>query len=287
MIMKKTLLGLLVLAMIFAVAGCYRADSVSGRGFYAPYRILDADVPFADNLHTAQFDKVERLEEDRFDRQYFRYTTFSASLWCEIEVHVICQKANDTSFFYYPDDCYLIRASESEDFSNAAIAAFKARNDWGLPLVDEKMYQISASWYRDIIYQNDMEELLHAYFGLSEDDHVLFNGLEIKDGERQLFYVHISYGAEEQNGKDTKKNYLLVYDCNEPQPIVAVEEVSVALECQDIMREFRRNWFEARKLSATDTMFSRHCFRCGSCQLGNRTKVVCRSKSMRHVMGRK
>lgn len=282
--MKKTLLGLLVFVMIFAAAGCYRADSVSGSGFYAPYRILDADVPFAGNLHTAQFDRVERLEADRLGRQYFRYTTFSANPWCEIEAHVICQKADDTSFFYYPDDCYLIRATKSEDFSGAAIAAFKARNDWDLPLEDEKMYQISASWYRNIINQNDMESLLRAYFELSEDDHVLFNGLEIQDGERQLFYVHISYGAEDQNSEEVEKNYLLVYDCNEPQPIVAVEEVPVTLECQDLVREFRSNWFEARKRSVMDTLSSRHCFRCVRCQSVDRTKVVCRSRSMRHAV---
>ena len=64
---RKLACVLLATVMLLCTAG-YRTDSVSGSGFFEAYQILNADVPFAGNLHTAQFDSVKELDEDNFGR---------------------------------------------------------------------------------------------------------------------------------------------------------------------------------------------------------------------------
>ena len=138
----------------------------------------------------------------------------------------------------------MISASNEEPLSSTTIAELKERNDWDLPLDEDKMSRVSFSWYQDVVSQDDMEKTLHNFFQLNEEDSVIYNGLEMIDTTQQLFYVHVYYCDEFGSGQNSK-DYLLIYDSSKSQPIAAIQEVEATLDCQDAVNSFRMTWFES------------------------------------------
>ena len=246
--MKKLLYAFL-LTVIFLCTGCL-PNYVNVTGFYAPYYILSADMPFADTMNTAQFDNVEKIEEDIYGRCYYSYKTYSTAFHYEIEIHVISQKETKTEIDYYPDYCYIARESEGDPFSEEDIARLKERNDWGKPLNVEKMRQIPNDYQDDILTAGEigtLENFLCDYIDVEEGYDVYVDAMGINDSNQQMFFCHV-YGLNDVSKSDQYETmtpcYILVYQKSDTQPIVAIEEIEPTLDCQDFMHNFRLTWFE-------------------------------------------
>lgn len=91
------------------------------------------------------------LETDGEGRTLFYYNEGRSSYW-----HIlIAQKSDEEKVYYYPDDCYLshpwldeylLTIDEQSDLNNMVyecipeeeLSAFKALNDWGMPINEDK-----------------------------------------------------------------------------------------------------------------------------------------------------
>lgn len=242
--MKKVLLSiyLMVVAVVFSACA---PGSVAATRLYEPYYILGANMPFADTLTAGHWDTVKELEQDSYGRRYFRYSTFSSDIYQHIEIHIICQKTESDNAYYYPDYCYIFRAKDSDPFTQEDIALLKERNDWDSPLDEDKMYHCSINASRPrtpLLYPKELEPIVQDYLNLSTDYGVASMGLEIREGHQQLFLVCV-YLKDSPSSQDKYVRYLLVYDQNETQPIIAMEEIEFSFDCQDVIHDFRMTWF--------------------------------------------
>lgn len=243
--MKRIWILLLMFATI--LCGCHQRGSVAGMGLFEPFRIADANIPLADNLHTHQFDKVEELEADKYGRRYFSYSTWSVSIQSNVEIHIICQMTQDNMAFYYPDYCYQIRRSEEPPFSEEDIAQLKAWNDWDCPLSEERMYSVSVSAYHeDIAYEDDVRSAVLDYLMLDNSYGVNCNGLESKGGEEQMFVAHVFPRDSTGKATDAGTIYLVVYSSEQPEHILMCQEVNEPLSCQEQSSLFREAWLNSK-----------------------------------------
>ena len=252
--MKKKALFVVLLTVVLQCAilfmGCHNFVDVTG--YYAPYHILNADMPYSNNMHTSKFDKVEKLEEDSFGRCYYSYRTPSTMVeYYELEIHVICQKETKMDIYYYPDYCYMARGSRGNEnagvsaeaeFSEEAIAQFKELNDWDKPLDEGRMRQIPNDYQRPIIYDVSLEPILLDHLNVEAGSYAVVNDMEINDRNQQMFFCLIVEKTDQ--GESVAKYYALVYQKSDSQPIVAIEEIKHTLDCQDAMHNFRITWFE-------------------------------------------
>lgn len=240
--MKCKHLYILLVVIIF-LAGCSRRESVKDTGFYAPYHIADANVPFADNLYTTQFDRVEKIEQDKYGRQYYSYQTYSILLNAQIEIHLISQLEENGVAYYYQDVCYLIRKIEGESFSEEDILQLKERNDWNCRLDMQKCSTISTDeWRSDLVYEDTFQEILLEYLGLNSNYNVLCHGLEHLSDNQQLFIAKVFCRDTQTQELTYEKLYILVYENRRKQPIAICEEMELSLECQEMIQTFRGTW---------------------------------------------
>lgn len=252
--MKKRALCVVLLTVMLLCTilfmGCHNFVDVTG--YYAPYRILNADMPYSNNMHTSKFDKVEKLEEDSYGRCYYSYRTPSTMVdHYELEIHVICQKETKTDIYYYPDYCYMARGSRGNEeagvsadaeFSEEAIKQLKELNDWNKPLNEGRLRQIPNKYQKSIVFYLDLADILRDYLNIDEETYVIVNDMEINDRNQQMFFCRV-FEETEQDGS-IAKDYVLVYQESDSQPIVAIEEIEHTLDCQDAMHNFRITWFE-------------------------------------------
>ena len=243
--MKQLILLLLILSIM--ISGCHQQGTASATGLYEPYRIADANIPFADNLHTSQFDRVVELEQDDYGRGYYLYKTKSRMLGSSIEIHIISQPTKDNHVFYYPDVCYLIQHEGDAVVSDVEVAELKNQNDWNLPLVEEKMYSVSYSEAtKDLAYEEEMCADVLKYFELNEASHgVICNGLEIVKGYQQLVAVMIAPRNQGTNTSEDVVYYLMVYRIDAKQPIIKCQQIDPEQHIQEQIINFREAWFTA------------------------------------------
>jgi len=237
--MKKIIVYLLVFAILFL--GCYQFGTPDATGIYAPYYILGANVPFADNLHTSQWDRVTLLEEDSYGRRYYAYTTPSIVLQCNIEVHVICQtESEDHQYGYYQDLCYIMRKADSDSFSDTQIAKLKAQNDWNSPMAAQKIsyatHNANNVKSRSKSYLN---HLILDFLGLSYSHSVITNDMEQISPNVQLCFVRIV--AKNLNDLSEDRFFLVLYH-TQPYSIITCEEVGFSWDYQETIQQFRSTW---------------------------------------------
>lgn len=237
--MKRRFLGVIALLAAMTISACYYPGTPAETKLYAPYCILKTNVPFADNLHTTQWDNVSILEADDYGRHYYSYKTYSKMLQCHIEIHVINQTETDNmQYSYYQDRCYMI-CRENETFSEEEIIQLKVDNDWGLPIVNEKLsYTDYETCNFRIAYDENVSLDLLEYLNLDDSYGVLSNPMESISDKAQLFFASV---FSKQEGSDDSRYYLVVYQTDETQPIIACEEIPLTLKCQDSIRDFRES----------------------------------------------
>ena len=145
------LISVLLLTLLFT-ASCYT-------GYKGEYPELCsaawANLPMASgvssNGEVVHDPDVIVLETDGEGRTLFYYYEGRSSYWNIL----ITQKSDEEKVYYYPDDCYIshiwnedyyLTIDEMSDLndmvyeciSEEEISAFKALNDWGMPINEEK-----------------------------------------------------------------------------------------------------------------------------------------------------
>lgn len=234
---------LISLMLIVTMVGCYQKGTVKDTGLYEPYRIADINIPLADKLHTYQFDRVSELERDGYGRGYFSYKTYSVQIHADVEIHIISQSLQEDAVLYYPDTCYMIRLEDGVPFTQEQIDQFKLLNDWDLPLKEEKTYSVSYSeWYRDIVNEEDICDAVRRYLKLDASYGVLYNGLEMKNGNEQLLFVQVFPRDESSKRSGAGTYYLMIYNDIMYRPIVMSQQVEDPMNCQEQIICFRGEW---------------------------------------------
>ena len=225
--------------MLLVLPACRSLRTVDLTGHFAPYCILEQNVPFADNLHTHQWDYVELLEQDSFGRQYYSYTTPSRSFGCDLEIHVICQTVtDDEQYGYYQDECYMIRKESDASFTDDEISAFKARNEWNIPLAYVKMSYTNLEEYNTwIVWGDDVSDELLKYLKL-DNAFVIVNAMEPISEYEQLYFAYV--GSQENSEQKQLGAYLLLYKKNALNPIVVCQKIEMDPNCQGTVNAFRK-----------------------------------------------
>ena len=231
---KNLVTMFLVILTLQQLSGCYYHGTPDATRMYAPYCIVSQTVPFADNLHTHQWDKVSFVEKDTFGRTYYIYQTPSIILGYEIEIHVICQGELDgREYGYYEDACYMIRGADDISFSEDEIAEFKIKNHWNQLIVPEKVkYTTYESHNLQIANQSEMDLAISQWFEIDNKFSFNCNALEVYD-DKQLFFVAID-----------NKFYLISYHKNSNPPIIFCEEIKYSLSPQEEIRAAREHFKE-------------------------------------------
>lgn len=230
---------ILLLVAIILLSGCHQKGTVGDTKLYEPYRIADANIPLADNLHTSQFDRVTELESDEYGRRYFSYKTYSVLYSSNVEIHIVCQMSRGDNVFYYPDHSYIIRADDGPDFSEEDISELKAWNDWNQPLNEAKMCATSyAQHNEDIANENDIISAVLVYLDLGNSYGVHRNGLEALNKNEQLFVVEVF--PRDSNGKATGTGdiYIILYS-SQIRAVTMCEKIDNPLSCQEQIHAFR------------------------------------------------
>ena len=239
---------ILWLVATIVLSGCHQGGSVGDTKLFEPYRIADANIPLADNLHTSQFDKVAELETDAYGRRYFSYETYSVLYGAQVEIHIICQMTKDDEVFYYPDYCYLIREEDAAAFKEDEIACLKEWNDWNRPLEEDKMYSVSYSEHNEYIANEEEIKLsVLAYLGLDDSYGVNRNGLESLNKKEQLFIVNVFPRDSDGNATGAGDIYIILYNNSQTKSVTMCEKIDDPLSCQERVRAFRESWLDKEK----------------------------------------
>lgn len=240
--MKNRLICSLLFVLLL-LSGCYPKGSVADTGFYAPYYIADVNVPYADHLSSSHFDRVELVEQDSYGRQYFKYKTYSSLLSSNLEIHIICQKAEENLLYYIQDGCYMACKVQDGLFAETDIMQFKSQNDWEMPFKAEKYSTTSNGYNKDLVYEDPFGETLMDYLKLNEEYAVLYNGLEKITDKCQLFIAETFRKKDSSPGEDWKSSYyLVIYETGSPDRILACEQIEFTLDCQELVRQFREKY---------------------------------------------
>lgn len=233
--------------LLIALCGCSFSlpGSPQNTGYIAPYYIAQANVPFADYLHTSRWDYVEKIDEDSFGREYFLYRTYSRFLKKDIDIHIISQKSTKNgNYYYYPDQCYIL-IEAGETLSGTEVSEeLKQQNDWELPLCEDKMALINKRSYLDRTSgQDEMADALRQHLGIGDTYAVLANPMEIlEDGAQVFFAVALSRQETGSEHSHSGKFYYGIYDENAPERIVFCLEASGQLNCQEEIAAFKEEW---------------------------------------------
>ena len=120
-------------------------------------------------MFTNETPRMWIVETDAQGRKLIKYKMFNEITRWMTNAYVICQKTEKNKTFFYEDICYLFEPRnempESGEFesdsadnyvddfetvsvSDEEMAAFKAQNDWNMPLNEEKMS------YREVVAVN-------------------------------------------------------------------------------------------------------------------------------------
>ena len=149
--MKKYGLLVLLLAVMLLLSSCIDpAPEWELTSEELRYACCAHAIP---GMHSDYFDgQIWLMETDVCGRTLIKYRAFDEVTRWWTNAYVICQRITDTQVFFYEDICYLIekREEQTEDgysgaargtvsVSNEQIAELKARNDWDLPINEEKM----------------------------------------------------------------------------------------------------------------------------------------------------
>ncbi len=240
--MKRVSIFEITLAMVVMLAGCGPRGTPAGEKLMHAYEIVAANVPYATNTSSTQFDDAELLEEDIYGRQLIGYKTWYPYIQQNIEIYLICQKTEGEYVYYYMDDCYIVRAEESEQFSEKDVLALKNSNDWDCPLDETKMSKVNIEGKQaHVMYADQSADELKAYLGLDETYGVLANGMEMLSENAQMFYGY-SFLKNDERQEHCEKHYLFVCIDNEDNPVIACKEFEMTFDCQETVREFRENW---------------------------------------------
>lgn len=243
--MYRKLLALFILAIAFCGCTLSRPGTPGNTGFIAPYYIAQANIPFADNLHTSRWDSVEKVCEDSFGREYFLYRTYSRILQKDIEIHIISQKSTeDGNYYYYPDRCYtLLEAGEAMTDTELS-ERLKRQNDWDLPLCEDKMTHINKQSYSDgTASEDEIADALRQRLGIGNAYSVLANPMEILENNSQMFFaIILSRQETESQHSCNGKFYYGIYDENAPGRIIFFLEASGQLNCQEEIVAFKEEW---------------------------------------------
>lgn len=239
---KKFMISVVsVLICVFLFTSCHPPGTVAATGFYDAYHIVSRNVPYADTTFVGQFDKVKKLEEDAYGRLYYSYETYSTSLQTQIEIHVICQKAEEQRAYYYEDYCYMIRKEDDPPFSGNSVAQLKERNDWGKSLNQEKMREVPFDMPNiSVGYEAKCKKAILNHLGLPEDYGCVVHGLEFEESEKQVMFINTFRRTDGRNNIEFDRFYLVVYGMIKNRLVVlACEEIEPIVDCQDMVSDFK------------------------------------------------
>lgn len=255
--MYRKILVLWIMAAM--LSGCVFAASGSpeATGFLAPYYIAEANVPFADNVYPNRWDKVQKLEEDAYGREYFLYETYSRFLNEYIVIHIICQKSTEEgAYFYYPELCYaMFRAAEASAETDAA-EQLKAQNDWGQPLHEDKMACMNKQTYYDLnAGEGVLEAALLEHLELGSSYSALVNPMEILSENTQVFFAEVMLWEDETSAVPAQSTfYYGIYDEDADDPILFCREASGQLDCQSEIMALKQEWQAQSAAASGETL---------------------------------
>ena len=140
--MKKYSLIFLLLAAAFLLVSCVDLSTLECSQEHLDGFCCVSTVP---GTYTENPEDItcELIETDSYGRRLLRYDAYSEITKSRETTFVMCQKSESYGVYFYEDICYLpIKGDDAEASltgGDEELSAFKAQNDWGLPLKEEKL----------------------------------------------------------------------------------------------------------------------------------------------------
>lgn len=269
--MKKALI--LILSIALLLCGCdagYSLISAGASEYIDALSLVQMHVPHIGRM-SLRLDFINLLETDSYNRNLFYYHLSEHAA----AVLLIVQKTEEPMVYYYEDYCYLVKKDiqGSDMFSEEEINSLKEDNDWDKPLDDAKMHSIN--------YLNNPvgAENVDDYFdtikkiraGLEikypektwvtsstgpKSTEIIINGLDTYPGYGQVILADVDFlersvvvddelwdNSEKMQHKWVAQEYYLVlYDTNCADPVVAIEPVESISALRESIISFKYSY---------------------------------------------
>lgn len=162
--MKKTLLFVLVLLILFSLTGCrgYEGYNREDTDLYtiAIYNVL-GNFGYYNNGEVISQPDIDVIEEDDYGRKLFSYFEGSAISTYSL----LMLQFSDDEYVYYYEDSFI--SSQYNDFSDSDIETLKSMNDWNKVINLNKAVKVKITKIKE-----------DSPFKISEDDfEILFKAL--------------------------------------------------------------------------------------------------------------
>lgn len=222
----------------------YRSGSFGAAELDEAYYILNDCTPFL-STHiiedASHWDNAEVLDTDEYGRRLIRYCGRSPYLAVPINWDIsatcllICQKVSGGFAYYYDDICWVGKSIIAEkqlyaEFSEDEVDALKERNDWGLPLENDKMQRVCYTVPLKTPDGTGLEENVFSYLGLSSEQTTALGAWYLKKNDAGVQFVwYMIEGKHYFCLVDPTDNSVLACELYEGDP----------LQCQDAVHEFK------------------------------------------------
>ena len=135
--MKKCTLLALLIAAVLTFSSCDPEEPLEPTSYQMRYTCCAYAVPGM--FSSVYAGDAELMETDVYGRTLLKYRSFDETTRWWTNAFVICQRTANAKTFFYEDVCYLIEPRDGQSIAEAQLAELKARNDWNLPMNEEKM----------------------------------------------------------------------------------------------------------------------------------------------------
>ena len=216
--MKKILLILVVLSMLFSLTSCIRAifQSRFFENFENPELIATVihSVLFTQGCswgaEMPRYPLITVLETDEYDRVLFRYTEDATISGCGFSALLILQSFTEEFVYYYEDVNYITAAKEGDldregeaIFFDDAIQSLKNDNDWNQPIDLEQCIEkeVITKRYSLPLQYKKMEKICQSEIEASKNTlrgWYTFNCLTQDAYGRFICFGTFSFSGEEQ-----------------------------------------------------------------------------------------
>ena len=224
--------AIILLCIVVLLGGCYRKGSVGKAKAFDAAHIADACIPFCGTPDYA-FDSIALLDTDSYGRKLFYYESWR---W-ETTALLICQKAENSYAYYYPDYAYIIEKGSDHVFSDAEINWLKSENDWEKPLETERMYSVNFVYEENRFDYMAIEKAIRSTL-CKENTEVpmLLDGLEYDKNGNQIILTIVGNRYTQDADYEI---YLALIQPTDEVSIVAIQQIENDADIRECLIDFK------------------------------------------------
>jgi hypothetical protein len=237
------------ICMTFFLTSCYLPIGIRSSGRSDLFAVACYSVPLLTT--NWDFDQVTVIEEDKYGRVMYRYTSYTNHALDEyngdhICALLICQKSDRKYAYYYENYSFIISTGE-DAFTDSDVQQLKSLNDWGIELAGEKLSKVANSFelYGDLTYFEHRKafDVVKNYLKLQTST-AYFADIIAEDADNKIFFALREY-AKSAKGYVFGKTYFVISDkdfnIDSENSIMIVDDI---INCQQAMQLFklRNNW---------------------------------------------